>query len=95
MKPGWVLPAAELPVGTVVTAGQTHLSKPVGDQVTVLTKTDRPGCCPWRLGGPRSRRFVANWRVQDLINAGAAVSIYGGPGRGPQPDGGGERAAVG
>jgi hypothetical protein len=80
MKPGMVLPAAELPVGTVVTAGPSHLSKPVGDQVTVLTKTDRPGRCPWRLGGPQSLRFVANWRVQQFIADGARVNA--GPGSG-------------
>lgn len=59
-----MLPAAEMPVGTVVTfEGET------------FTKTDRPGRCPWRRGpGVASGRFVASWSVQQRINDGAEVS---------------------
>lgn len=75
-----VLPAAELPVGTVVQAGPNR-----------YTKTGRSGRCPWRLGARVSLRFVANWRVQELLNAGA--SIVGGnvPPAGPS---GGEPVAA-
>ena len=66
------LPTARLlPVGTVVTAAASTL---VDDGRTVLTRVDRPGRCPWRLGDARSSRFVATWRVQDLINDGADVA---------------------
>lgn len=73
MKPGYLLPAAELAAGTVITttAQTTLVSR---GKTTVLTKTDRPGRCPWRIGGPRSRRFAANWRAQELINEGAKVA---------------------
>lgn len=63
--------ARSLPVGTVVRVdAATHLSL-TGENTTVLTRTDRPGRCPWR-----SARgvFVATWRVQLLINDGAAVT---------------------
>lgn len=59
------LPAAELPVGTVVVVPAA------GGQMA--TKTGRFTRCPWRIGGPRSVRFAANWRIQEWINAGAAV----------------------
>ncbi len=64
--------AKRLPVGTVVsTDGRTRL-QPTGR--LVLTLVDRPGRCPWRIGPPGSLRFVASWRVQELIDDGAAVT---------------------
>lgn len=58
------LPAADLPPGTVITTPDGR-----------LTKTDRPTRCPWRIGGTRSLRYVANWRAQEWINAGAPVTM--------------------
>lgn len=63
--------ARTLPVGTVVTAKHSTL---VLKGETVLTRVDRSGRCPWRLGPADSRRYVATWRVQDLINEGADVA---------------------
>lgn len=73
MKPGPKItrPIARLlPIGTVVTTDNPPPSLPTGR--TVLTRVDRPGHCPWELAG--SRRYVATWRVQDLINDGATVT---------------------
>lgn len=63
--------APDLPVGTVVRYGPSTL---VPDGDTVLTRIDKPGRCPWRIGGPNSKRFAATWRVQDLINDGASIT---------------------
>lgn len=62
--------ARMLPVGTIVRTGPSILATPE----TVLTRVDRPGRCPWRLGPAGSNRMVATWRVQDLINDGATVT---------------------
>lgn len=75
MKPGPVVTrpnARMLPVGTVVTCDTPTCLMPTGR--TVLTRVDRPGHCPWRLGPANSRHYVATWRVQDLINDGATVT---------------------
>ncbi len=63
--------AATLPPGTVITTGPSVL---VPDGPTVLTRIDKPGRCPWRIGGPSSKRYAATWRAQDLINGGATVT---------------------
>jgi hypothetical protein len=64
--------AQSLPVGSVVSTDTPNTLVPNGR--TVLTRVDRPGRCPWRLGPADSNRYVATWRVQDLINDGADVN---------------------
>jgi hypothetical protein len=61
--------ARDLPVGTTIRTGPTTLAP---DGPTVLTRHDKPGRCPWRLGTLQSGRWVAHWNVQELINAGTA-----------------------
>lgn len=60
--------ARTLPVGTTVTVTGSDVP---GFQTnpTVLVRRDKPGRCPWQVGN----RWVATWRVQDLINDGAQV----------------------
>jgi hypothetical protein len=58
--------ARTLPVGTVI---RTH-----GEDPVTLTREDRPGRCPWRCGPAGSRRYVATWHAQHLINDGATVT---------------------
>lgn len=66
--------AKGLPIGTVVTVTGPNVLQPEA-ATTVLVRRDKPGRCPWRLGPlDKGGRWVATWRVQDLINDGAQVA---------------------